>query len=116
MKPTKLIDLDPYLALLHPQDVEVVDGWLSKVLPNPSDGTLQVLDALGTAVHEAFRYARREAAGVQTPAETIRLGERHLPRFRRAVHGCRATAGLCRTFRDRVSATTRHRETIPART
>lgn len=30
-----------------------------------------MLDALGSAVHRAFRYRRRVARGVQSPAETI---------------------------------------------
>ena len=68
------IDLGPYLALEHPKNFTAVGEWLAKVLPQPSGGSLQVLDMLGTAVHEAFAYARREAKGVQTPAETIRLG------------------------------------------
>jgi transglutaminase-like putative cysteine protease len=44
------------------------------VLPAPSGGCLQVLGALGTAIHQTFRYARRESEGVQAPGETIRLG------------------------------------------
>lgn len=73
-EPDELIDLDPCRVLEHPNDMGAVDAWLAIVLPKPSGGSLQVLDSLGTAVHEAFRYARREAEGVQTPAETIRLG------------------------------------------
>jgi transglutaminase-like putative cysteine protease len=68
------IDLAPYLHLEYPQDVEATDRWMATVLPSPSGGSLQVLDALGTAVHEAFIYARRESEGVQSPAETIRRG------------------------------------------
>jgi hypothetical protein len=73
-EPDERIDLGPYLAPEYPRDIDAVDGWIAEVLPHPSGGSLQVLDALGTAVHEAFRYARREAEGVQAPAETIRLG------------------------------------------
>lgn len=73
-EPDERIDLGPYLDLEHPQDLDVVDAWLATMLPRPEGGSLQVLRTLGSAVHEAFRYARREAKGVQTPAETIRLG------------------------------------------
>lgn len=72
--PEERIDLAPYLAFQSPQDLEAVDGWLATVLPLPLGSCLQVLCALGTAVHERFDYARREAEGVQSPAETIRLG------------------------------------------
>jgi len=68
------IDLGPYLMLEHPQDQKVLADWIAQVLPQLPGGSLQVLDALGTAVHGAFAYARREAEGVQTPGETIALG------------------------------------------
>jgi transglutaminase-like putative cysteine protease len=68
------IDLGPYLMAEHPRDQETLAAWIAQVLPQLPGGSLQVLDALGTAVHSAFRYARREEKGVQAPAETIRLG------------------------------------------
>lgn len=70
----ELIDLGPYLKALHPEDVEVLAAWIAQVLPRLPAGSLQVLGALGAAIHGAFRYARREAEGVQTPAETIARG------------------------------------------
>ncbi|MFZ2100471.1 MAG: transglutaminase family protein [Oricola sp.] len=68
------IDLGPYLMAYQPQDQEALAAWIAQVLPQLPGGSLQVLDALGTAVHRAFRYVRREEEGVQAPAETIRLG------------------------------------------
>jgi transglutaminase-like putative cysteine protease len=68
------IDLGPYLMAEQPQHQAVLVAWIAQVLPQLPDGSLQVLGALGTAIHSAFQYARREAEGVQTPAETIRLG------------------------------------------
>jgi len=68
------IDLGAYLMADQPQDQEALAAWIVQVLPQLPGGSLQVLSALATAVHEAFRYARREEKGVQTPAETIRLG------------------------------------------
>lgn len=68
------IDLGPYLMADQPRDQEALAAWIAQVLPQLPGGSLQVLDALGTAVHRAFRYARREEEGVQAPAETIRLG------------------------------------------
>jgi transglutaminase-like putative cysteine protease len=75
------IDLGPYLVADQPQDQEALAAWITQMLPQRNSDSLQVLRALGAAVHEAFRYARREEEGVQTPTETIRLG-----------------AGTCRDF------------------
>lgn len=68
------IDLGPCLKVGHPGDAAALAAWVAQVLPQLPGGSLQVLDALGSAVHGAFRYARREVEGTQTPAGTIRLG------------------------------------------
>ncbi len=68
------IDLGPFLMPDQPQDQDALSAWLAQCLPQPPSGSLQLLDALGAVVHQSFRYARREEEGVQTPAETIRLG------------------------------------------
>jgi len=68
------IDLGPYLMADHPQDRADLESWIARVLPELPGGSLEVLGALANAIHGTFRYARREAEGVQTPAETIRLG------------------------------------------
>ena len=68
------IDLGPYLVSEHPQDGPAVSAWIAQVLSPLPGGSLQILNALGSAIHEAFRYARREEEGVQRPAETIGLG------------------------------------------
>lgn len=79
------IDLCPFFMSAppnkQPQDQAALAGWIAQVLPQLPGGSLQVLDELATAIHATFRYARRESAGVQSPAETIRLG-----------------AGTCRDF------------------
>ena len=67
------IDLGPYLMADQPQDQQVVAAWIAEVLPQLPSGSLQVLGALVDSIHGSFRYARREAEGVQTPGETIRL-------------------------------------------
>lgn len=72
--PDEKIDLAPYLALAHPQDRTAVDAWIESALQLDTDSSLRVLDALGEAIHTGFRYSRRDAEGVQTPAETIRRG------------------------------------------
>lgn len=70
----ELLDLGPYLAADQPQDQEALAAWINQVLPRLPSSSLQVLGELGTAIHSGFRYARRDAEGVQTPAETIRYG------------------------------------------
>ncbi len=72
--PDEQIDLGPCLLADQPQDKEVLAAWIAEALPELPGSSLQVLHALGTAVHQSFRYARREEEGVQSPAETIRLG------------------------------------------
>ena len=68
------IDLGPFLMADQPQDRDALLAWIAQAMPQLPSSSLDVLQALGTAVHTGFRYARRDAEGVQTPAETIRLG------------------------------------------
>ncbi len=72
--PEEQIDLGPYLIADKPLDRDAVTEWIERAIPHLPGGTMQVLGALGAAIHSSFHYARREAEGVQTPAETIRLG------------------------------------------
>lgn len=69
--PEHVIDLAPHLPLLFEGDRAAVEGWIGTVIPSMPAGSIQVLDALSGAVHRAFRYRRRVAHGVQSPAETI---------------------------------------------
>lgn len=68
------IDLAPLLPTLFPGDRAAVEHWIATVMPQLPEGCLQLLDQLGSAVHESFDYSRREAYGVQSPAETIEIG------------------------------------------
>lgn len=72
--PDDTVDLAPLLAIDRPEDAAAVSAWVAAVLPDPPPGSLKVLDALGEAVHHAFVYRRREARGVQSPAETLAEG------------------------------------------
>ncbi len=52
-----------------------VDAWAKGILERTPDGkTLDVLMAMTTAIKGQFKYAAREAEGVQTPVETLALG------------------------------------------
>lgn len=68
------IDLAPAVALLFPGDRAALGTWLASKIPFLPDETMALLDALVQAIHGGFSYSRRETAGVQSPAETIRLG------------------------------------------
>jgi transglutaminase-like putative cysteine protease len=68
------IDLTPLTALLFPDDRDALGAWLAAGIPTVPGETMALLDALVQAIHGGFAYSRRETAGVQSPAETIRLG------------------------------------------
>ncbi|MFU8898101.1 transglutaminase family protein [Roseinatronobacter thiooxidans] len=72
--PDEQIDLGPYLTPDQPLDQQAVAAWVAQAIPQLPNGTMQVLGALSSAIHSRFAYARREAEGVQTPAQTIRQG------------------------------------------
>jgi transglutaminase-like putative cysteine protease len=67
-------DLAPYLAIDRPDETAVVTAWVGAILPDAGGGSVQVLDALGSAIHRAFAYRRREERGTQSPATTIAGG------------------------------------------
>lgn len=67
-------DLAPLLRRGPPAARPALDRWLSTVLPARSGETMAFLDSLVRAIHEGFTYGRRDEQGVQSPAETIRLG------------------------------------------
>jgi transglutaminase-like putative cysteine protease len=68
------VDLAPLLHLQHPEDRSAVTAWRARALPEPSGSSLDLLHALGRAIHESFGYSRREAVGTQKPAETLEAG------------------------------------------
>lgn len=52
-----------------------VDGWAKSVLEEtPGGETLAALTAMTTAIKQQFKYAARDAAGVQSPLETLDSG------------------------------------------
>jgi transglutaminase-like putative cysteine protease len=68
-------DLAPYMAAQHPADEPAVRAWLAEFLDAHGRAkTLDLLLALNGAIAERFNYGRREAPGIQPPAETLKLG------------------------------------------
>jgi transglutaminase-like putative cysteine protease len=56
-------------------DGEVAD-WARRFLPATGGiGSWSLLCSLSDAIHRDFRYSRREAKGIQTPRQTLALGE-----------------------------------------
>ena len=52
-----------------------VDAWAKEWVEKSEGGeTLAALMAMTSAIKQQFKYAAREAAGVQSPLETLRLG------------------------------------------
>ena len=52
-----------------------VDEWAKELVSSTADGgTLEVLSAMTSAIKHQFKYAARDAVGVQTPLETLALG------------------------------------------
>lgn len=67
-------DLAPYQVPQHPEDQAAIKEWLRPLLDSKGRAkTLEFLLALNTSIAADFSYGRREEAGMQTPAETLRL-------------------------------------------
>jgi len=68
------IDLAPLFPLQCPGERPVIEAWIAAALPKLPSGSLEVLDLLCATIHRNFAYRRRQAHGVQSPAETIAAG------------------------------------------
>jgi transglutaminase-like putative cysteine protease len=69
------IELIPYRLPSYPYDGPGLRKWLSGLYrPDHLVDTFELLDKLNKRIFEAFKYARREEAGVQLPCQTIALG------------------------------------------
>ncbi|WP_083226510.1 transglutaminase family protein [Methyloligella halotolerans] len=69
--PDENIDLSPFLFVQVRQDRPAVEHWIQHILPRMPDRSMQVLNALSSAIHDGLDYIRREEQGVQSPAETL---------------------------------------------
>jgi transglutaminase-like putative cysteine protease len=59
----------------HPDPEHKVDAWAKAVLEKTNGGeTIAVLTAMTQEIKQQFKYSAREAAGVQSPLETLELG------------------------------------------
>lgn len=68
-------ELIPYRLASFPRDSDALHAWLAQLYtPGQLINTFELLSALNAAIHQAFRYERREEPGVQSPAQTLGLG------------------------------------------
>lgn len=58
----------------YPDPDHRIDAWAKGVLERTRGGTMDVLMAMTTGIKEQFRYAARDAEGVQTPLDTLSFG------------------------------------------
>jgi transglutaminase-like putative cysteine protease len=64
-----------YQAPTFPDDVDAIRAWLDHELPLDGAADAEcVMIQLGALVHRAIKYQRRNAKGVQRPAESLELG------------------------------------------
>jgi transglutaminase-like putative cysteine protease len=60
----------------YPDPENAIGVWASGFLPAEAPiGNFDLLVAMTRGVHAGFRYQRREAKGIQTPQETLLLGQ-----------------------------------------
>ena len=68
-------DLDDCLRRRHADPDDQIGGWARQFLGNSAPiGALELLIRLSQGIQQQFEYRRREAKGIQSPSETLRLG------------------------------------------
>jgi transglutaminase-like putative cysteine protease len=73
--PLETIVTSAYQALSYPDDVEALQSWLDAGMTiSATTDAEEAVIALGKLIHGQIRYLRRMEKGVQSPAETLRLG------------------------------------------
>src|SRR5271166_7181731 len=71
----ELRDLGQYIERHQLDPMDEVGRWARQFLPPiESIGTFELLTRLSEDIHHGFLYRRREAKGIQSPVETLRLG------------------------------------------
>jgi len=67
--------LDDCRRRRHADPGDEVGGWARQFLDEGAPiGTLELLTRLSQGIRQGFVYRRREAKGIQSPAETLKLG------------------------------------------
>jgi Bacterial transglutaminase-like N-terminal region len=73
--PEEQLELIVYRLPSYLYDATALLQWLHDLYrPGQLIGTLDLLNHLNTHIHRSFKYISREALGVQSPNDTLRLG------------------------------------------
>lgn len=65
----------PYLQYIYPPQVSALRQWFTGTGLAPKPGQkAAIFDDMAILIHRTIKYMRREVSGVQSPAETLRLG------------------------------------------
>jgi len=68
-----LHELGAYMAIVYPRDAAPLREWLHQFWkPGDKIETIALLQNLNTHINRTFQYQRRDEAGVQPPAETLK--------------------------------------------
>lgn len=89
-----------YCIERHQPDPEnEVGRWAHRFLPSSrSIDAFELLTQLSQGIHHGFRYRRREAKGIQQPAETLRLGHGSCRDFAMLLIEAARSLGLAARF------------------
>jgi transglutaminase-like putative cysteine protease len=73
--PDSLTELAPYMAILYPRDTAPLREWQTQFWkPGEQVETFELFQRINRHIFKNFTYRRRDEAGVQTPAETLKKG------------------------------------------
>lgn len=65
----------PYLQYIYPPEVDILRKWFTATGLAPKPGQkAAIFDDMAILIHRTIKYMRREDTGVQSPAETLKLG------------------------------------------
>jgi transglutaminase-like putative cysteine protease len=71
--PESLPELAAFMAILYPRDTAPLKEWLDQFWkPGEKIQTIALLQKVNVHINKTFQYTRRDEAGVQTPAETLK--------------------------------------------
>ncbi|MBW2477099.1 MAG: transglutaminase family protein [Deltaproteobacteria bacterium] len=97
--PAEQSDLHPFLQSVYPGDGEKINAWFDQVgLSRSGTQTYVLLDQMCQSINKCFSYIVREQPGVQSPGQTLYLGQGSCRDFATLfIEGCRKL-GLASRF------------------
>jgi len=92
------IDLAPTLAHRHPEDEPAIQAWCYDFVHDSGNATWPLLESMNRAISNRFEYRVRLEPGIQSPAETLRLGSGTCRDFALLMMEAARTQGLAARF------------------